>query len=126
MVITFIIGNGFDIGLGLKTRYNDFYPYFIKNASENNIIKQKLKEDTENKFINWADLEIKLGEITDSYSENQIEKFIKDKIELDELLGNYLMEEEKNFVIDDGYIKKVITGINSIKKGNNEAETQKN
>ena len=30
MYITFLIGNGFDIGLGLKTRYGDFSsPYFF-------------------------------------------------------------------------------------------------
>lgn len=123
MVITFIIGNGFDIGLGLKTRYKDFYPYFIEKASDNNIIKSYLKDDTENEFINWSDLEIKLGEITDSYSNNHINKFIEDKIELDELLKDYLIEEEKKFTVNDEYMKKVNVGINSIKRGNNEAET---
>jgi hypothetical protein len=28
--ITFILGNGFDLNLGLKTRYTDFYPEYIK------------------------------------------------------------------------------------------------
>ena len=31
--ITFLIGNGFDIGLGLKTRYKDFYKYYCKPYS---------------------------------------------------------------------------------------------
>lgn len=43
MQITFLIGNGFDIGLGLKTRYTEFYKEYIRlapNDSEN-IIKFK-------------------------------------------------------------------------------------
>ena len=34
MNITYIIGNGFDINLGLKTSYRDFYEYIL--AQENN------------------------------------------------------------------------------------------
>ena len=34
MNITFLIGNGFDIKLGLKTRYTDFYPIYI-NSNKN-------------------------------------------------------------------------------------------
>ena len=30
MNVTFFIGNGFDINIGLKTKYSDFYPYFKK------------------------------------------------------------------------------------------------
>lgn len=30
MFITFLIGNGFDVNLGLNTRYSDFYPVFLK------------------------------------------------------------------------------------------------
>lgn len=29
MNITFLIGNGFDINLGLKTRYVDFYDFYL-------------------------------------------------------------------------------------------------
>lgn len=38
MNITFFIGNGFDINLGLNTTYSSFYPYFIDKARENNMI----------------------------------------------------------------------------------------
>ena len=30
MNVTFLVGNGFDIGLGLKTRYSDFYEEYCK------------------------------------------------------------------------------------------------
>lgn len=36
MNIVHILGNGFDINLGMKTRYADFYDYYkkIKSSSE--------------------------------------------------------------------------------------------
>ena len=32
--ITFFIGNGFDINVGLDTRYKDFYKYYIAENPE--------------------------------------------------------------------------------------------
>jgi hypothetical protein len=32
--ITVLIGNGFDLGLGLNTRFRDFYSSYIKNKSQ--------------------------------------------------------------------------------------------
>ena len=52
MNITFLIGNGFDINLGLKTRYSDFYPYFIEKSTETNMIRTWLEADE----LLWADL----------------------------------------------------------------------
>lgn len=53
MNITFLIGNGFDVNLGLKTLYTDFYPSYIKsneNRSSSDPIRQfcdKLIRDRE-------------------------------------------------------------------------------
>lgn len=90
MNITFFIGNGFDINLGLKTRYMDFYPFFIKYVSEENIIRKWLKEDDKL----WADLEEALGEKLEVLEENELEKFYIDKVELDRLLAEYLEMEQ--------------------------------
>ena len=38
MNIVHIIGNGFDLNLDLKTSYKDFYDYYIKINSKNEII----------------------------------------------------------------------------------------
>ena len=42
MQILYIIGNGFDLNLGLKTNYNHFYEYYNTVKSDNEIVK-KLK-----------------------------------------------------------------------------------
>lgn len=58
---TFVIGNGFDINLGLKTKYTDFYEYIIKNnLSEDNIFFERIQKDI--KY--WEDFEKMLGIMT--------------------------------------------------------------
>lgn len=95
MNITFFIGNGFDINLGLRTKYSDFYPYFIKKSKDDNMIKAWLKEDE----LLWADLEEQLGEKLGNVEESQQEKFYEDKMELDRLLLEYLGEEQERVSI---------------------------
>lgn len=94
MNITFLIGNGFDINLGLNTRYSDFYPFFLDKASKDNMIRQWLSADVSL----WADLEERLGQNLEKVVESEKEKFCDDKAELDGLLLEYL-EQEQNRVI---------------------------
>lgn len=61
MNVTFLIGNGFDINLGLKTRYTDFYDLYIKSnkeRDENDSIKKfcNIIENDE-RYETWADFE---------------------------------------------------------------------
>lgn len=63
MKITFFIGNGYDINLGLKTSYPDFLNWYIKQPSKcseveifKNLIRSNIKY--------WSDLEIALGKKT--------------------------------------------------------------
>lgn len=71
MNITFLIGNGFDIGLGMPTRFEDFYKEYCKDvdSSEENIreFKEVLKDwlittDEKKKVTDWADFEKAFGE----------------------------------------------------------------
>jgi len=89
--ILFIFGNGFDLHLGLKTSFQDFYRYYLpleSNLSTVNALKEFISEDLEN----WSDLELALG----SYMEH-----IKSLNEFDEIfedllvnLSNYLSDQE--------------------------------
>lgn len=110
---------GFDKGFGLKSEYVSFYPYFIKNASEENIIKKEIEKDKKANYLNWSDLEVALGEFTRSVSDENVFKFVEDKVELDTLLKEYLLKEEEKFVCDDIQIKSVVkNGVKQIRSGN--------
>ena len=69
MNITFFIGNGFDINLGLNTKYSDFYPYFIEKSTITNMIRAWLQEDE----LLWADLEEQLGKELENVEESKRE-----------------------------------------------------
>lgn len=101
--ITFLIGNGFDLNLGLDTKYSDFYKYFEKHSSNLNMIKQWSIED---KSL-WSDLELQLGKKVSTVNEQSLIQFYDDKNELDELLMEYLEEEQERFVISDKNKKEI-------------------
>lgn len=65
MNVTLILGNGFDLNMGLPTSYSDFYKYYLQvdSPKSTNLIKQEIGE----KPRNWADLEKSLGEISKKY-----------------------------------------------------------
>lgn len=125
MHITFFIGNGFDINLGLKTKYSCFYPYFIEHAKQDNMIKKWIDGNEQL----WADLEEKLGQQLENVSEDKLEQFYDDKEEMDRLLIEYLEKEQEKYSFDDKetimqeftrsmqefYHGLPINGINSIK-----------
>lgn len=90
MNITFLIGNGFDLNLGLKTSYANFYPFFCEKAKQENMIKKWISKSPEN----WADLEAALGHNTTKLSPKNIKDFLNDKGDMEELLLEYLSEQE--------------------------------
>ena len=101
MNITFFIGNGFDINIGLNTQYKDFLPYFKKNASKDNMIKGWIAEEEHL----WSDLERKLGIEMNRLSDADLNRFYEDKDELDDLLSEYLIKQEAR--IDEAKIQSM-------------------
>ena len=97
MNITFFIGNGFDINLGLNTAYSSFYPYFIDKAQPDNMIREWIDGNE----LYWADLEERLGKELEKVSKDTLEQFYDDKEELDGLLLDYLESEQKRYSFDD-------------------------
>lgn len=64
MRVTFLIGNGFDVNLGLKTRYTDFYDSYIKsneNLPTTNCIK-KFCDLIKSDYKTWGDFETAFAE----------------------------------------------------------------
>ena len=100
MQILYIIGNGFDLNLELKTSYNDFYKYYHTVESKNPNV-QKLKEHISKTYDSWADLELALGDYTQHLK--KIEEFDDITLNIGEELSKYLrLEEQKleNYTFD--------------------------
>jgi len=97
MKIVFLIGNGFDINLGMKTRYADFYSSYHKKKSESELI-DGLKSTMRSDYPNWVDLELALGQYTENIS--SIEEFDEIYEDICNSLADYLNDEEAKFNFD--------------------------
>ena len=111
----FIIGNGFDIALGLKTSYRDFLNWYLSQTIENEDaritkLKHSIQKDMEGDIDSWADLEAKLGEYTSEYDENEDEHFIVAYRNIKEKLNTYLKSQEgkANYKINGPSVSKEV------------------
>ena len=94
MKILHILGNGFDINLGLPTEYSEFYEYYDKQSSNSESI-HKLKKHINQNFKNWADLELALGKYSSKVeTENEFDLIIDD---IRDNLAEYLHMVENKF-----------------------------
>lgn len=91
MQILYLIGNGFDISLGLETRYTDFCTFYQKIETQKTVL-QKLKNNIKFGVETWADLELRLGEYTDDLK--SYEEFTEIYDDLLEKFGDYLQDTE--------------------------------
>lgn len=94
MNILYFTGNGFDINLGMPTKYADFYKHYKEISSTNKNI-QILKNDIEDDYKNWSDLELAIGKYTDRL--NSIEDFDSIFDDILDNLGDYLQQIEEMF-----------------------------
>ncbi len=99
MVLTFFLGNGFDINLGRATRYSNFYDYYKQQPSAYPVV-QKLKDDIEEyRDKAWKDLELGLGQFTAKVK--TVEEFLIAFADITIELTKYLRSEEQTFSLTD-------------------------
>ena len=115
MNITFLIGNGFDLNLGLKTRYRQFYDYYIDLPSNNETIR-KFKEDLKENLDNWSDLEIELGNYAKNFGKHNEEDFIELLYDIQDSLADYLDEQDSGFSISEEDKRKSINDLLEFEK----------
>ena len=94
MHILYLIGNGFDLNLGLKTSYKDFYDSYKNEKSDNENINL-LKKNISNNYKNWSDLELALGHYTEELK--TLEEFDEVFEDIGEKLADFLVEQEGVF-----------------------------
>jgi hypothetical protein len=95
-----IIGNGFDLSLGLKTSYKDFITsnYFISLIRNNNSLAFFLNEKQE--INNWVDIEKELTNYSIQTNEDK-SKVKNDFKELKNALIDYLNEAQEKEINQD-------------------------
>ena len=100
MKMTLLLGNGFDINIGLKTKYSDFYRYYLSIQSPNSNISA-WKSNISDNFDLWSDLEHHLQELAYTLNDNECQAFMEFLDDLTEELSNYLDTENGHFIFED-------------------------
>ena len=102
MNVTFLIGNGFDLNLGLKTKYGDFIKtYCAENDKDSDLIKAFKKNIHKNPDL-WASAELAFGQYTTDFSgDNAAIEFSQCYDDFRIKLADYLTNEERSFSIDE-------------------------
>ena len=98
MNITFLIGNGFDLRLGLKTRFTDMYTDYVHKHSPNGVVrnfKRDLMLSAPNGFETWGDFEMAMAEYAASFqTESDLIACVRD---FKEYMGEHLQKEQDTF-----------------------------
>lgn len=92
--ITFIIGNGFDLSCGIKSRYTDVYQTYCKASPKNECIRN-FKETILNDNETWSDFEIAMAKKMASFTCEA--EFLECLRDFKVYLEKYLLAEEKMF-----------------------------
>lgn len=107
MNVTFLLGNGFDIGIGLHTGYKDFYKVYCTEKTTDAETIKHFKADILKDADTWSDFESAFGEyafhFTDAEEYTQLfENFV-------EAFSDYLKEEEAFF--DETQTEEILKGM---------------
>ena len=98
MNIVYLIGNGFDKNLGMKTDYREFYEYYLHlpHRNDSDVVKMfKVQLDANLKY--WSDLELALGcylEFLDADQAVELHEHLIDH------LSKYIEIEENDWPFD--------------------------
>jgi hypothetical protein len=117
--ILYLIGNGFDLNLGLKTKLSYIVEKIIEEETDDADIL-KLKENLkEHKDLWWSDFELQLGKHTKEFSfetmatfDNQYSYFIKKIIDLFKKQENRIDYKNKESFIAQSFMRYIATFYN--------------
>ena len=94
--VTFIIGNGFDLACGLRSRFSDTYDGYIRSTPtvKSDAINQ-FKEAIDQDIPSWADFEMQLAKYAKKFnSEEELVACLRD---YNAYLNDYLVSEQSRF-----------------------------
>ena len=117
MNITFLIGNGFDRNLGLKTSYSEFVEAYKKTDAKTETLKNFHAYISENEEL-WSAAEEEMGKYTAEFETGAGAAFYECHKDFCEKLAEYLKNEVKRINFQDftQEIEKAFSKINALTK----------
>lgn len=108
--VVFLIGNGFDLGLGLKTSYRDFIDFYLNKKEDDSLLNSEkeiirtFKEQIKKDIDCWSDAELEFGrfhfsELIDTVDIENIFSTCADDLQRN--LCKYLQQQEDRFAVGE-------------------------
>lgn len=107
MNITFMIGNGFDIGLGLRSKFSDYFPIYINESKGKNGTLSALAHEIEMNQEEWSYFEKKMGEYADKFTLKTQKDYLAQFKDFEVNFIKYLRQEENMLTYDKARILQV-------------------
>lgn len=127
MIITFLIGNGFDLNLGLNTQYCDFLKVYKNSDSADSDVIAYFKETVLKEKELWSNAEEAFGIVTEKFKTDgyNAEEYCECHEDFCNNLAAYLLKEEQRINYTEAekeLAKNMAVGILSYKKSFRENE----
>ena len=68
MNITFLIGNGFDVGMGMHSKFSDYFPIYIEDSKDKVKSLKDFADEIAEDEEKWSVFEKQLGVYTNKFS----------------------------------------------------------
>ena len=101
MNITFMIGNGFDVGLGLPSKFKDFFPTYVKDSQHKATEIKQLSERIHANHKTWADFETQMGQYTREFGVSNKHIYPLQLRDFETAFIQHLKREEQKLSFDD-------------------------
>ncbi|MBR3978356.1 MAG: hypothetical protein IKJ94_01885 [Oscillospiraceae bacterium] len=99
MNITFLLGNGFDLQLGMKTGYKSFLDWYVAQQTDDPDVAQFREYLKDEKSQWWSDAEIAMGQYLGNFSDENINIYFKNIRDFKLRLSEYLTLENLRYNI---------------------------
>lgn len=133
MNITFLIGNGFDLNLGLDTRYTDFLKGYLEDDPMDSDEIKEFKEDIRKQEAEsmhgaqrpWSNAELAFGKYTNDIVKQgkTAASFSMRRIDFCTKLAKYLQDQEARIVVE-GWEQAFVDAIQKFRSGLSETQNE--
>lgn len=101
MNVAFLLGNGFDLQLGMETGYKSFLKWYVEQPTDDSdiaLFREYLKDE---KSEWWSDAEIAMGQYLGNFSDDNIAVYFKNIRDFKLRLSEYLIYENERYDLED-------------------------
>lgn len=95
MNITFLIGNGFDLGVGMKSKFSHYFPIYIEESKNKKTSLRGLADNISMNEDKWSYFEKQLGEYTTNFTSDNKLNFRNQLRDFERSFVDYLKKEEQ-------------------------------